>query len=592
MLVLCPTRELSKQVGEELSEIAQPLGLVTSFFHGGVSYDPQIRALRQGIDVLVGTPGRIIDHISRRSLSLKDCDIVVLDEADEMLNMGFAQDVDVILEDVGISNDAKTQCLLFSATTPSWVSNIARKYQGSNVLSIDATSNKGARTATTIRHIAIQVPPDFESKKAILEDIIAVEISKDMANTGSCELKEQVKAPLGDNLVEAAVTNKNLLSLQQKIFGKTIVFTETKRDADELVSGNVFKSLTAQSIHGDVSQKQRDTTLSAFRSGAFNVLVATDVAARGIDIKNVDLVIQFAPPRDNDTYVHRSGRTGRAGEKGTSVLLFDIRQTRDVVRIERGLGHGFKFEIKGPPSSEAALNATAKTAAIACRSVPDDKAMYFLDAATSLLIESKASPEMIVAKCLATMSRRSSISLESRSLLTGETGMITLEMSKNTGKPVLPGDVMFTISQLSRRSRGDEAMAFDNNIGKIQRNHQTGVVLFDMNVVDAKKLIQFSRDKDSGGSNFRILKELELERENIFGSTDNHSNRKGERGRGTRRRYRSEKHEVWGYNKSSGRNDRFSGDYNRRDHYYKNLSRSTYHNKSDTKGRRYNKDGW
>merc|ERR1712151_137840 len=154
--------------------------------------------------------------------------------------MGYAQDVDVILEDIGIANDVKTQYLLFSATTPSWVNNIARKYQDNNVLSIDATSNKEARTATTIRHIAIQVPPDFESKKAILEDIIAVEISKDMVNTGSCELKEQVKAPLGDNLVEAAVTNTNLLSLQQKIFGKTIVFTETKRDADELVSGNVF----------------------------------------------------------------------------------------------------------------------------------------------------------------------------------------------------------------------------------------------------------------------------------------------------------------------------------------------------------------
>merc|ERR1712157_422928 len=119
------------------------------------------------------------------------------------------------------------------------------------------------------------------------------------------------------------VAKQNTTSaMQQKIFGKTIVFTETKSLADELVSGNIFKSLTAQALHGDIGQRQRDATLAAFRAGAFNVLVATDVAARGIDIKNVDLVIQFDPPRDVDTYVHRSGRTGRAGTNGVSVLMF------------------------------------------------------------------------------------------------------------------------------------------------------------------------------------------------------------------------------------------------------------------------------
>merc|ERR1712174_7024 len=120
------------------------------------------------------------------------------------------------------------------------------------------------------------------------------------------------------------VAKQNTTSaMQQKIFGKTIVFTETKSLADELVSGAVFKSLTAQALHGDIGQKQRDSTLAAFRAGAFNVLVATDVAARGIDIQDVDLVIQFHPPRDTDSYVHRSGRTGRAGAKGISVVLFE-----------------------------------------------------------------------------------------------------------------------------------------------------------------------------------------------------------------------------------------------------------------------------
>jgi ATP-dependent RNA helicase DDX21 len=148
MITLCPTRELARQVQEEISQVARPLNLFTTVFHGGVSYDPQARALRNGIDVLVGTPGRIIDHINRGNLDLSECDIVVLDEADEMLNMGFAEDVEIVLEGVGAANELKTQCLLFSATTPPWVKEIGQQYQ-ENVLSIDATTDTGARTATT-----------------------------------------------------------------------------------------------------------------------------------------------------------------------------------------------------------------------------------------------------------------------------------------------------------------------------------------------------------------------------------------------------------------------------------------------------------
>ena len=212
----------------------------------------QARALRNGIDVLVGTPGRIIDHIDRGNLNLSQCDIVVLDEADEMLNMGFAEDVEVILEDVGSANEDKTQCLLFSATTPSWVKEIGRNYQTSDVLSVDATTDQNARTATTVRHMAIQLPPGGDSKKAILEDIIAVEISKDVDDSafglGDSE-EEEVSDELLNNPIAAAAAAKKKKSssaMQQKIFGKTIVFTETKRDADDLVSGAVFKSLTAQ----------------------------------------------------------------------------------------------------------------------------------------------------------------------------------------------------------------------------------------------------------------------------------------------------------------------------------------------------------
>ena len=220
--------------------------------------------------------------------------------------------------------------------------------------------------------------------------------------------------------------------------------------------------------------------MNAFRAGAFNVLVATDVAARGIDIKDVDLVVQFSPPREVDTYVHRSGRTGRAGSKGTSVLLFSPREARDIVKIERSLGHGFKFELSGPPSTEAALLAASKTSALACRTIPDETAGYFKDSALKLL-ESGDAPEDIIAKCLAAISRRAA-TVESRSLLTGESGFATIEMTNNKGRSVQPGDVMFTVSKLSRMSQQSDDLRFDSDVGKIQSNPVTGVAVFDMGV--------------------------------------------------------------------------------------------------------------
>jgi ATP-dependent RNA helicase DDX21 len=304
MLVLCPTRELARQVADEIASVARPLGLFAEVFHGGVSYDPQTRALRQGLDILVGTPGRVIDHLNRGNLDLSDCETVVLDEADEMLNMGFAEDVETILDGIGSGNKEKTQCLLFSATTPPWVKTIGKRYQ-TNVLAIDSTGNEGARVASTVRHLAVQVAPGVDSKRSVLEDIIAVEISKDLDIDSDSE-DEGLEAL---NPIAYAAGKKKLKTnnaMQQKIFGKTIVFTETKRAADELVSGGVFKSLTAQALHGDVGQKQRDATLNAFRAGAFNVLVATDVAARG-----------YVPRKD-------VARSGGQGSEANPAICFKL----------------------------------------------------------------------------------------------------------------------------------------------------------------------------------------------------------------------------------------------------------------------------
>lgn len=464
-----------------------------------------------------------MDHINRGNLNLADCDLVVLDEADEMLNMGFAEDVEVILEGVGSNNVGKTQCLLFSATTPKWVKEIGARYQN-DVYSIDVTTNEGgARVATTVTHKAIQLPPGIDAKKQALEDIIAVEISKNIED-------EQV-IDFSDNPIAAAAHAKKKKSghaMQQRIFGKTIVFTETKREADELVSGGVFKTLTAQAIHGDVGQKQRDATLNAFRTGAFNVLVATDVAARGIDISDVDLVVQFDPPRDVDAYTHRSGRTGRAGRKGVSVLLFSRQQSRDIVNIERDLGHGFKFNLVGPPSIDAAMRAAAKTSASACMSIPDETVHYFKDAATELLEEAE-SPEDVIARCLAAISRRSA-HVQSRSLITGELGLASVQMSYKHEKQVAPGDVMFTIGKLSRLSSGD--LKFDSDVGKIQIQPEDGTAIFDLGVEDAKRLVEFVKQEgiDTYGAEFKLVDELEVTRDRYFGQAPGRGGGRGGRG--------------------------------------------------------------
>lgn len=160
-------------------------------------------------------------------------------------------------------------------------------------------------------------------------------------------------------------------------------------------------------------------------------------------------------------------------------MLFDQRQQRDIVRIERDLGHGFKFDLAGPPSIEAALRAAAKTSAVASTGIPDETARYFKDAAVSLL--KTGNPEDVVARCLAAISRRST-EVQSRSLITGELGLATVQMSNSRGRPVSPGDVMFTVGKLSRMSRQEGDITFDSDVGKIQANPETGVALFDMGV--------------------------------------------------------------------------------------------------------------
>ncbi|KAL5982443.1 hypothetical protein ACLOJK_016514 [Asimina triloba] len=258
-LILTPTRELARQVQKELKETAPRLS--SACLYGGIPITNHVRALGFGVDIAVGTPGRIIDLIERGALDLSEVKFVVLDEADQMLNVGFQEAVECILSYL----PANRQCMLFSATMPSWIKELSRNY-------------------------------------------------------------------LRDPFV---------IDLKYAKGGKSIIFTQTKKGA-EVLSRSMTGLIGSQALHGNMQQFQRDKTLSAFREGRFNVLVATDVAARGLDIPNVDLVIHFEIPNTPELFVHRSGRTGRAGKKGTAVLIFTESQRRDVRFIERDLG--CKFE--------------------------------------------------------------------------------------------------------------------------------------------------------------------------------------------------------------------------------------------------------
>lgn len=314
-------------------------------------------------------------------------------------------------------------------------------------------------------------------------------------------------------------------------------------------------------------------------------------------------MIQFDPPRDVDTYVHRSGRTGRAGNTGISVLMFSPQQARDIVRIERDLGHGFKFDLVGPPSTEAALKAAAKTSSIASQSIPDETAQYFKEAAAELLESSEDSPEEVVARCLAAISRRSS-DVKSRSLLTGELGMTTIEMSNTNDRKVGPGDVMFTVSKLSRMSRRDDELSFDGDVGKIQTNPESGTAVFDMNVEDAKKLIEFSADIDAGGAVFKELKELEIERGRHFGKPLRRNNGRFDNRRGGNPRWNNDRRNTGGYQRNNrsqnsrnyhGQNHRSNHENRGRDNRNNNTGgyRGRYDNRRNQGGQSYDaNDSW
>ncbi|GAA1342160.1 DEAD/DEAH box helicase [Arthrobacter roseus] len=290
-LVIVPTRELAVQVAADLTTASKKRNARIVTIYGGRAYEPQIDALTKGVEIVVGTPGRLIDLFKQKHLSLKNVRIVVLDEADEMLDLGFLPDVEMLMS----ATPAIRQTLLFSATMPGPVVAMARRYM------------------TKPTHIRAADPDDDGITKKDIR-----QISYRAHNLDKAEVVARI--------------------LQARGRGRTIIFTKTKRTAAKLSEELMDRGFAAGAIHGDLGQGAREQALRAFRGDKIDVLVATEVAARGIDVEDITHVINYQCPEDEKAYLHRVGRTGRAGKKGTAVTFVDWDEIPRWGLINKALG--------------------------------------------------------------------------------------------------------------------------------------------------------------------------------------------------------------------------------------------------------------
>ncbi|WP_455714145.1 DEAD/DEAH box helicase [Anaerosporobacter sp.] len=285
-VVLCPTRELAIQVADEIRKLAKFLhGIKVLPIYGGQDITKQIRSLKAGTQVVIGTPGRVMDHMRRKTVKFNEVKMIVLDEADEMLNMGFREDIETILKEM----PEERQTVLFSATMPKPIMDIARTYQ----------------------------------KDAKIIKVVKKELTVPKIEQYYYEVKPKNK--------------EEVLSRLLDMYGPklSLVFCNTKKMVDELVTALKGRGYFAEGLHGDLKQQQRDRVMNGFRNGKTEILVATDVAARGIDVDDVEAVFNYDVPQDDEFYVHRIGRTGRAGRTGkafTFVVGKEVYKLKDIQR--------------------------------------------------------------------------------------------------------------------------------------------------------------------------------------------------------------------------------------------------------------------
>eukprot|EP00471_Norrisiella_sphaerica_P001053 CAMPEP_0184482684 /NCGR_PEP_ID=MMETSP0113_2-20130426/4249_1 /TAXON_ID=91329 /ORGANISM="Norrisiella sphaerica, Strain BC52" /LENGTH=804 /DNA_ID=CAMNT_0026862559 /DNA_START=320 /DNA_END=2734 /DNA_ORIENTATION=+ len=475
VLVLAPTRELAKQVATDFESIGG--NIKTSTLYGGAPFGPQAGELRRGTDIVVGTAGRVMDHMESGSLNLADIEYIIMDEADRMLDIGFADDIERILQEISRqSSGQKVQTLLFSATVPKWIKGVAKKYMQPNYEFVDLIGDDSRQTAEGITHLALKVD------------------------------RSQMASTLGD-----------IVQVYAGRHGRTIIFTQTKAEANDLVLGNTIKQ-ECLALHGDIPQEQRERTLAAFRDGNFRCLIATDVAARGLDIPAVDVVIQVQPPKHHDDFIHRSGRTARAGKTGTNIIFYNPRDERVIRQLEQKAGVTFKRI--GAPQPKDIIEACAEDAVHSLSLVTDEAKEHFKDSAVKLIEEHGA--EDALAAALAHISGHTEI--KQRSLMSSAQGFTTWGIKLDrpaAGKAVI---------------RRLLASGLDPDIVGAMR----GLTMFADNTGAAFDLpCEFNKDIEEDWSGVRgTIEKLthlpELKKENSYGDRGQGRDRGGGRDRGRR----------------------------------------------------------
>lgn len=413
-LVLAPTRELALQVGGEMEWAAPHLRVVTVY--GGTGYGSQAAALKRGADVVVATPGRAIDYLNRGVLDLSQVRVAVLDEADEMLSMGFEEAVETLLG----ATPTERQTLMFSATLPGWAKRLVKRH-----LHDPLVVNVVQDEEVSYREIAIET--SLSTRMGALSDLLHAQGPE-----------------------------------------RAIVFTRTKKEADEVSRALSARGHAAEAVHGDLNQTQRERAVGRFRSGQVGVLAATDVAARGLDIPEVDLVVHYRLPERAESYQHRSGRTGRAGRSGTVIVFHTNRERRDLAQLERAVGR--RFEHGRAPAPEEVQQ--AKIAGLLRRAAaqPDeDRAVWREVAMAWIEREDAESLAGLLAMLLGGAPKP-------RSLLTGDEGWRTLELEapqlsvgkvvavlkragfSDIGRVQLAGSVAYADVRAAELERGLEAV--------------------------------------------------------------------------------------------------------------------------------------